>query len=163
MSSSAPPVEKAVTSVVQVVDSERDPKEVTDATGRDYSGTVEVTDPIEIALVKKLDWRLMPVFFCMYFMNFVGSDSRSRRVFSNKMEKLDRCAIASARLNGTEKDLKLNGTECQPCISILFVGYVSSRLKLHSVHGLHWHLFTNLKCVRHCQILIKILHHCFTS
>lgn len=27
--------------------------------GRDYAGTAEKTDPIEIKLVRKLDWRIM--------------------------------------------------------------------------------------------------------
>lgn len=34
----------------------------------DYSGAVEKTDPAEIALVRKLDMRIMPALFCMYFL-----------------------------------------------------------------------------------------------
>ncbi|KAL4863451.1 hypothetical protein BDV12DRAFT_206453 [Aspergillus spectabilis] len=73
----------------------------------DYSGAVEKTDPREIRLVKKLDRRLMPIVWCMYFLNYV-----------------DRNAIASARLNGLEDDLGLHGTQYNTCISILFVGYL---------------------------------------
>ena len=34
----------------------------------DYSGAVAKTDKAEIALVKKLDMRIMPALFCMYFL-----------------------------------------------------------------------------------------------
>lgn len=36
--------------------------------GADYSGAVAKTDPAEIALVRKLDYRIMPSLFCMYFL-----------------------------------------------------------------------------------------------
>jgi hypothetical protein len=72
----------------------------------DYSGAVAKTDPVEIALVKKLDMRIMPILWAMYFLNY-----------------LDRNAIAQARLNGLEDDLGLVGTQYNTCISILFVGY----------------------------------------
>lgn len=73
----------------------------------DYAGATQKTDPIEIALVKKLDYRIMPTLWAMYFLNY-----------------LDRNAIASARLNDLEKDLGLVGTQYNTCISILFVGYL---------------------------------------
>ncbi|KAL4816236.1 major facilitator superfamily domain-containing protein [Aspergillus spinulosporus] len=73
----------------------------------DYSGAVTKTDPREIKLVRKLDMRVMPIVWAMYFLNYV-----------------DRNAIASARLNGLEKDLGLQGTQYNTCISILFVGYL---------------------------------------
>jgi len=34
----------------------------------DYSGAVAKTDKAEIALVRKLDMRIMPALFCMYFL-----------------------------------------------------------------------------------------------
>lgn len=77
------------------------------APGADYSGAIKKTDPKEIALVKKLDFRIMPILWAMYFMNY-----------------LDRNAIANARLNNLEDDLGLVGTQYNTCISILFVGYL---------------------------------------
>ncbi|KAF2016938.1 MFS general substrate transporter [Aaosphaeria arxii CBS 175.79] len=77
----------------------------------DYSGAVAKTDPKEIALVKKLDLRIMPTLFCMYFLN-----------------KLDQNAIANARLNNLEADLKLVGSEYNTCISILYVGYLFAQI-----------------------------------
>ncbi|KAF5596050.1 vitamin H transporter [Fusarium subglutinans] len=72
----------------------------------DYSGAVKKTDPAEIRLVRKLDFRIMPTLWAMYFLNY-----------------LDRNAIAQARLNGLEDHLGLKGTQYNTCISILFVGY----------------------------------------
>lgn len=77
----------------------------------DYSGAHEKTDPKEIALVKKLDRWIMPMLWSMYWLNY-----------------LDRNAIALARLNHLEKDLKLTGTQYQTCISILFVGYILGQI-----------------------------------
>lgn len=34
----------------------------------DYSGAIAKTDPEEIALVRKLDYRIMPALFCLYFL-----------------------------------------------------------------------------------------------
>ncbi|KAL5341681.1 major facilitator superfamily domain-containing protein [Aspergillus crustosus] len=77
------------------------------AEARDYSGARSKSDPREIALVRKLDWWIMPILWLMYFLNY-----------------LDRNAIALARLNTLEEDLNLSSTEYQTCVSILFVGYV---------------------------------------
>ncbi|KAF2186018.1 MFS general substrate transporter [Zopfia rhizophila CBS 207.26] len=79
--------------------------------GRDYSGAVAKFDPKEIALVRKLDWRIMPTLFAMYFLN-----------------KLDQNAIANARLNDLEDDLGLVGTQYNTCISILYVGYLFAQI-----------------------------------
>lgn len=41
----------------------------------DYSGAFEKTDPKEIALVKKLDWRIMvPIFRCLFVL-FISEDA----------------------------------------------------------------------------------------
>ncbi|PYH83747.1 putative pantothenate transporter [Aspergillus uvarum CBS 121591] len=78
-----------------------------DAKGGDYSGATAKTDEVEIRLVRKLDLRIMPILWMMYFLNY-----------------LDRNAIANARLNNLEEDLKLVGTQYNTCISILFIGYL---------------------------------------
>ncbi|RMZ67377.1 major facilitator superfamily transporter [Pyrenophora seminiperda CCB06] len=68
----------------------------------DYTGAERKTDPAEIALVRKIDWRLMPILCVMYFLNYV-----------------DRNAIAQARLNGLEDDLGMSGVEFNTCVSML--------------------------------------------
>lgn len=42
-----------------------------DEAGADYSGAVKKTSKQEIALVRKLDWRIMPTLWSMYFLNYV--------------------------------------------------------------------------------------------
>lgn len=73
----------------------------------DYAGAQAKTDPSEIKLVKRLDWFIMPTLWIMYAFNY-----------------LDRNAIALARLDGIEDDLKLEGTQYQTTVMILFVGYL---------------------------------------
>ncbi|KAI1377336.1 MFS transporter [Hypoxylon crocopeplum] len=64
-------------------------------------------DPEERALVRKLDYYIMPTICVMYFLNYI-----------------DRNAIAQARLNHFEADLDMSGNQFNTAVSILFVGYV---------------------------------------
>jgi hypothetical protein len=50
---------------------EKKPIDLEHATGADYSGAVAKSSPEEIALVKKLDYRIMPTLWAMYFLNYV--------------------------------------------------------------------------------------------
>ncbi|KAL1967461.1 hypothetical protein VTN77DRAFT_3246 [Rasamsonia byssochlamydoides] len=61
----------------------------------------------ERALVRKIDFRLLPMIILMYILNY-----------------LDRNNIAAARLAGLESDLKLTSVQYQTSVSILFVGYL---------------------------------------
>tara|TARA_R110002060_G_scaffold73098_2_gene81865 strand:+ start:462 stop:692 length:231 start_codon:yes stop_codon:yes gene_type:complete len=45
-------------------------------TNRDYAGAAAKTDPAEIKLVRKLDSRILPTLFVMYFLNYVDSESQ---------------------------------------------------------------------------------------
>ena len=67
----------------------------------------------ERKLVRKLDMRIMPALWAMYFLNY-----------------LDRSTIAQARLNGLEKHLGLVGSQFNVCVSILFVGYTVVQVSL---------------------------------
>lgn len=92
-------------------------------TAGDYSGAVAKVDPKEIALVRKLDLRIMPTLWCMYFMNYVRIRTAQLEVHRLiRYIQLDRNAIANARLNGLEDSLGLVKTQYNTCISILFVG-----------------------------------------
>ena len=62
---------------------------------------------LERALVRKIDFRLLPMIILMYILNY-----------------LDRNNIASARLAGLETDLKLSSVQYNTSVSILFVGYL---------------------------------------
>lgn len=76
-----------------------------------------IMSPEEKALVRKLDWTMLPILWLMYWLNF-----------------LDRNAITIARLDGLEKDLGLTSTEYQTCISILFVGYILGQVPSSKSH-----------------------------
>ncbi|TDZ39646.1 putative transporter [Colletotrichum spinosum] len=73
------------------------------AVSGDCSGAAEKIDPIEIALVRKLDRRIMPVLWAMYFLD----------------HKLDRNALPQARLNTLEEDPGLKGVDYNTATSIL--------------------------------------------
>lgn len=77
-----------------------------DASRVDQFGTELEKSPEGKKLIKKLDTFIMPILFCMYFMN-----------------KIDQNAIANARLNSLEKDLALKPGQFNICVSILYVGY----------------------------------------
>ncbi|KAM0713560.1 hypothetical protein Q7P37_010522 [Cladosporium fusiforme] len=80
-------------------------------TAKDGFGARKKVDPIEIRLVRKIDWYMMrgmkPVLWLMYFFNF-----------------LDRNAMINGKLNSLAEDVNLQGTQYNTCVSILFVGYL---------------------------------------
>lgn len=67
----------------------------------------EERQQLELALVRKIDLRLLPMIIIMYVMNY-----------------LDRSNIAAARLAGLEDELHLTSTQYLTAVSILFVGYI---------------------------------------
>ncbi|KAI9690232.1 MAG: hypothetical protein M1822_009193 [Bathelium mastoideum] len=62
---------------------------------------------LERKLVRKIDFRLLPMMILMYIMNY-----------------LDRNNLPSAKLAGLVTDLKLKGDQFNTAVSILFVGYL---------------------------------------
>ncbi|KAK7923210.1 MFS transporter [Apiospora marii] len=64
---------------------------------------------LEKHLVRKIDWRLLPMIVLMYIMNYI-----------------DRNNIAAAKLAHIERDLNMpeDSTQFQTTVSILFVGYL---------------------------------------
>ncbi|KAL5121128.1 hypothetical protein ACEQ8H_000979 [Pleosporales sp. CAS-2024a] len=69
-------------------------------------------DPVyEAQLVRKLDFFIIPVVMLLYLLSF-----------------LDRVNIGNARLYGLEKDLKMDSSQFQTAVSILFVTYILSEL-----------------------------------
>ncbi|CAN9429694.1 unnamed protein product [Alternaria sp. RS040] len=91
----------------------------------DKFGAATEYTPEEKSLVRKLDTHMMPMLWIMYFMNF-----------------LDRNAIVNGKINGMDKDLNLQGTEYNTCVSIFFVGYlvgqVPSNMLLTRVKPSHY-------------------------
>ncbi|KAI0421310.1 major facilitator superfamily domain-containing protein [Xylaria grammica] len=69
--------------------------------------TPEERIDLEKRLVRKIDWRLLPMIIIMYILNYI-----------------DRNNIAAAKLSGLPEDLNLEGNQFQTAVSILFVGYL---------------------------------------
>ncbi|RSH95731.1 hypothetical protein EHS25_000823 [Saitozyma podzolica] len=69
--------------------------------------TPEEFDQHQKKLLRKIDLRLLPTLFILLILNY-----------------LDRNALASARVQGIEKDLGMKGNDFNVAISILFAGYI---------------------------------------
>ncbi|KAI5474744.1 hypothetical protein MNV49_002522 [Pseudohyphozyma bogoriensis] len=68
---------------------------------------VEWTEAAEKALIRKIDWRLIPFVSLLYLLSF-----------------LDRVNIGQAKLDNLEKDLGLVGNQYNIALVVFFVGYV---------------------------------------
>ncbi|KAJ7133534.1 MFS general substrate transporter [Mycena epipterygia] len=101
----------------------------------DRSNTVDALPEIgtperilaERALVRKLDFRLLPTIFLIYIMNYI-----------------DRNGITTARLKGLEQDLGLSDLQYSVVLSILFVSYcpaqIPSNMILNRVTRPSWYI-----------------------
>ncbi|KAG8533029.1 uncharacterized protein KY384_001812 [Bacidia gigantensis] len=67
----------------------------------------EYADINEKALLRKLDYTLLPAVTSLYLLSF-----------------LDRSNVANARIEGLVKDLKITGDQYLTCLTIYFIGYV---------------------------------------
>ncbi|KAL6808132.1 MFS general substrate transporter [Trichoderma camerunense] len=70
---------------------------------RNYAGAQAKSDPVEIRLVYKLDFRII----LMYFFNYVNQG-----------------AMSQAKLNSLETELDIKGADFNTAVSVLTVGYV---------------------------------------
>ncbi|KAM0665566.1 hypothetical protein MY8738_003498 [Beauveria namnaoensis] len=73
--------------------------------------TEEAYAALERKLLRKVDFRLMPVLICMIVLNY-----------------LDRNALPNARVQGIEAHLGLTGDQFNICISTLFAGYLALQI-----------------------------------
>ncbi|OJJ34608.1 hypothetical protein ASPWEDRAFT_52774 [Aspergillus wentii DTO 134E9] len=71
---------------------------------------------LETVLVRKIDFRLMPLMMLIYILNY-----------------LDRNNIATARLGSLEEDVGLGGSEYNTIISIFFVGYILTQIPTNMI------------------------------
>lgn len=70
----------------------------------------EGEDLNEKALVRKLDWKLLPPLTLLYLLSF-----------------LDRSNIGNAKLDGLDLDLGITGNQYLLTLTVYFIGYVSVR------------------------------------
>jgi len=68
---------------------------------------IETSDINEKALLRKLDWRLLPAVGILYLLSF-----------------LDRSNVGNARVEGLTDDLGMTGNQYLTGLTLYFVGYV---------------------------------------
>ncbi|KAJ5819061.1 hypothetical protein N7474_004652 [Penicillium riverlandense] len=100
-------VDKSHVDNVEIVANADKPNPRKEAPAYVASLSPEERERAEKALVRKIDFRLLPMIIIMYILNY-----------------LDRNNIAAARLAGLPQDLNLQGNQYATCVSILFVGYL---------------------------------------
>jgi len=84
----------------------------------------------EKVLVRKIDFRLMPMLVLMYIIPTISEYCYIANPISRYiLNYLDRNNIASARLAGLESDLALTSSQYETSVSILFVGYLLMQSK----------------------------------
>jgi hypothetical protein len=136
------------------------------ATGNvDYTGSTAKTDPVEIRLVRKIDWRLMvsetrpvdevradnwqPTLCVMYFLNYV-----------------DRNAIAQARLNNLEEDLGMSGVQFNTTVSMsVSLGQdLDSTISNRQIQSVRW-IRSHADSIQHANHAYKTgrLHECMDA
>lgn len=76
-----------------------------------FGTSVPFSKEEEAALVRKLDWRIMPLVTILYLSNFI-----------------DRTNIGNAKVAGLEKDLKLIGYQYNIGLSVFFIFYALSEI-----------------------------------
>ncbi|GJN87585.1 hypothetical protein Rhopal_000540-T1 [Rhodotorula paludigena] len=70
----------------------------------------------ERKLLRKIDYTLLPTLFILLILNY-----------------LDRNALASARVQGIEDDLGMEGTDFNIAISVLFAGYIIGQIPSNAI------------------------------
>ena len=82
------------------------PEEQDRASGSDLEGSHEAAVD-EKALIRKIDWRLLPAVGILYLLSF-----------------LDRSNVGNARIEGLADDLHMTGNQYLTGLTLYFVGYV---------------------------------------
>ncbi|KAI8311782.1 Major facilitator-type transporter hxnP [Colletotrichum sp. SAR11_59] len=148
--------EHVINQVSSVVDDE---KHIQQDEERDWTGTAKKTDPEEIRLVRKLDYRIMASCFGAGCVHTVADSIFNSR--ASALYYVDRNAIAQARLNNLEEDLNMTGTQFNTTVSILFVGYVlmqipSNMLITRIQPGIYMTLVQNYGGLVACRFFLGI-------
>lgn len=86
------------------------------ASSLDREATQDFSDIDEKKLLRKLDWRLMPLFTILYLMSF-----------------LDRGNIGNAKIEGLAEDLNLHGNQYNMCLTIFFIFYATFEIPSNAI------------------------------
>lgn len=95
----------------------------------------ESLDPVEFArrekaLLRKIDYRLMPCLLGMIVLKLVPlhRPGPEKGLLLTLTSYLDRNALPNARIQGIEDDLGLVGDQYNTAISVLFAGYIALQI-----------------------------------
>ncbi len=86
---------------------ERRSKDESDPVSGSEVGEVEAGTVNEKALLRKIDWRLLPAVGILYLLSF-----------------LDRSNVGNARIEGLADDLHMTGNQYLTGLTLYFIGYV---------------------------------------
>ena len=83
-------------------------------------GEVEAGTVNEKALLRKIDWRLLPAVGILYLLSF-----------------LDRSNVGNARIEGLADDLHMTGNQYLTGLTLYFIGYVLFEVRTHPFPSLN--------------------------
>jgi len=94
----------------------------------DDEGAAAASEEInERALLRKIDWRLLPAVGILYLLSF-----------------LDRSNVGNARIEGLATDLHMTGNQYLTGLTLYFVGYVIFEVSVSSLFSSFFSVFTAL-------------------
>ena len=78
----------------------------------------------EKALLRKLDFKLLPPLTLLYLLSFLDRSNSTSFFLIEDNNRLC-CPVGNAKLDGLTKDLKITGNQYLFALTIYFIGYVS--------------------------------------
>ena len=99
---------------------ERRSKDESDPVSGSEVGEVEAGTVNEKALLRKIDWRLLPAVGILYLLSF-----------------LDRSNVGNARIEGLADDLHMTGNQYLTGLTLYFIGYVLFEVRTHPFPSLN--------------------------
>ena len=103
---------------------DRKSKDESDPVSGSEVGEVEGGTVNEKALLRKIDWRLLPAVGILYLLSF-----------------LDRSNVGNARIEGLADDLHMTGNQYLTGLTLYFIGYVLFEVRIarfhHSISAYH--------------------------
>lgn len=103
----AEPTAKTRVDAPALSDGDRKSKDETDPASASDLDDGEVDAVNEKALIRKIDWRLLPAVGILYLLSF-----------------LDRSNVGNARIEGLADDLHMTGNQYLTGLTLYFIGYV---------------------------------------
>jgi len=103
----AEPTAKTPVDAPALSDLDKKSKDESDPASASDLDDVEADEVNEKALIRKIDWRLLPAVGILYLLSF-----------------LDRSNVGNARIEGLADDLHMTGNQYLTGLTLYFIGYV---------------------------------------